>query len=272
MKAKLYNPLLSSLIVASIVVILGANLTNAAVREQSPPSPTPLIGSIPTATPMPTSGESPTPTTTPTATGDTRIELQAGESSGSVNIRAEPDPDADIVGTIRFPDRYEVTGRYFRWIRLRFDAAPGGAGWVFEEIVEVFGDISTVPDLSQEPTATVNPTIVSGTQTRAAIETIPGGLFTLTAEARVIDPPSLDDGSIVEETGDGARIVGALPTFTSPPNLPSRQTRGEIMEMTPTPSPTVQTPTLSGGLAPIVPILVLSGLGALGILLSFIRR
>jgi hypothetical protein len=276
------------LMVAVCIVVLGfgilmiVNQAQATVTsDQVGVTNTPLGLSLPSPTPIVTTAGTAAATAqatfTPTSESDAPVQLRAREEAGSVNVRFEANSDSELVGSIRFDDLYVVTGRYFRWIQIRFDPSPDGTGWVFDDLVEVIGDISTVPDLALAPEPTQDPAVAGATQTFEAIASAPGGFLTVTAGAREITAPSgvgNPASSAVAVTGD-ATVGGNLPTFTPPPNVPTTVAVDPLLEnqtdATPV-GPAPATQTGAEGIAPIVPIIVLGGLGILGLLIASLRR
>ena len=214
----------------------------------------------------------PTATWTPTPSA---VLIEVKEGAGEVNVRAEADIESELLGTIRAGEFYPVLGRYFRWIQFQFDSAPSGRGWVFDELVNVIGDESIIPDLSQGPLPTVDPIIDASTQTQAAITRTPGGILTITAESRILPVPGqVEDEGLVGEAPAGSfedGVPNILPTFTYPPN---------IIAAAPTvvePVQTITSPqsvplTVPDRLPPIFPILALGGAGLLGLVISALRR
>ena len=214
----------------------------------------------------------PTATWTPTASA---VMIEVKESAGEVNVRAEADIESELLGTIRTGEFYPVLGRYFRWIQFQFDSAPSGRGWVFDELVNIVGDESIIPDLSQGPLPTVDPIIEAATQTQVAITLTPGGILTITADSRILPVPGQpEEGSLPGEASargfqDG--IANILPTFTYPPNIiAAAPTQVEPVETSTSPEPTPL--TVPDRLPPIVPILALGGMGLLGLVISALRR
>lgn len=251
------------------------NLNAGSISEQVPPSATPVRVSLPTPTIVPTDGATPTPTQTPTETseaGAAGVLLQALETAGDVNVRIEGDINADRVGSISFGETYRVTGRYFLWYQIVFEASPTGRAFVFSDLVEIVaGDVTTLPDLS---IATAGPPVeVVATDEAATGEPAIGIDATDTADARVINPPS-GEGAIIAPDGEGTIIFGALPTFTYPADAASPRATA-VSDATVTQGETADSGQQTGsqtGLAPIAPILVLAGLGLLGLLVSAIGR
>jgi hypothetical protein len=273
---------LSLCVVVSVMLLAIVDMTvrgaNAGwTPDQAVVSPTPVRVTIPTAASVPTQGEPPTeipPTFTPTDQGP--AQLQAREGAGSVNVRLQADPDSEIVGTIQFGDLYVVTGRYFRWLQIRYEASPSRHGFIFEELVEIIGDQANIPDLTESALPTQDTTIADTTATWQAVEATPGALLTITADARVLEIPA---GANVEPGDDGSEADGMsassaltmpeiLPTFTFPPNLvalaPTQVPVDEIAVV----EPSGANLAIPDGIPPIVPIVVLAGLGVVGLLIG----
>lgn len=249
---------------------LAVSSINQPVTAQELVTATPVSGSFPTLPPPPIQGgATATPTYTPTAPG--RAVLEAKADAGDVNVRAEADIGADRIGTIRAGDQYPVLGKYFRWYQFQFDLAPAGRGWVFDELVNIIGDPSTIPDLSVEALPTDDPVIMGATQTQAALTQTPGGILTATENSRQIilpGTPAAPNAAEVAVSGDNAV---PLPTFTFPPDLIAA-TPVDLSLITPTPATGFTSISVSDGVPPIVPIVVLGGFGILGLFISSLRR
>lgn len=257
------------LIVNIIILCFLFDLSDHISQAQVPVSPTPnRVQPLPSPTSILTQALDATPTPTFTPQAESPVELEVLEAYGTIDVHFSGNLDSERVGTINVGERYTVLGVYFRWIQIQFDPSPDGTGWVFDEYVLVDGDLSTVRDFTvEEPT--VDPLIEGATQTWQAIELTPGGFLTVTAESRIIEPPSFNDSA--ENLGDLPGGV-VLPTFTYPANIIAQvPTQGEMIEATPIPNDTINIST-SNGIAPIVPILVLAGLGIMGLLISSVRR
>ena len=101
------------------------------------------------------------------------------EAIGQANMRATPDVNGELVGEIVVGTRYPVIGRseQFPWLLLGDRGTLRPIGWVFQELLTVYGDVNNVPfsttDVSEpyipsatpppdgitvEPTNSVNPT------------------------------------------------------------------------------------------------------------------
>lgn len=238
-------------------------------------SPTPLraqIGSTPTQGLRLEVQAS--PTFTPTATAQQAAFLEAKpEAADGVNVRAEADPEADVLGLIRPGEQYVVTGRYYLWLRFRYDRSPNGQGWVFGDLVNLSGDTTLIPDLAAEPQATTDATIVGATQTAEAITLTPGAPLTATADAQMLLEPVSINAAM-----SGAANVSGLPTFTPPPALaaattPSTNTGGVGEDTTMIEAGSAPISEISlANLPRILPIVLLGGLGILGVLISMLRR
>lgn len=257
-------------------VIVGFGWVGQGVQAQSNVSPTPVQVQIPNAAPG--GGEQSeatmTPTRTPTPVGPVLL-----EAITEANVRAEADLESEKLGTIRAGDTYPVLGRYFRWLQFQYDKSPNGTAWVFDELVTIIGDETTIPDLNVNALPTVDVAAVNATGTWEAITQTPGGLLTATAQARVLPAPGSNFGN-PGQGGDnnGVALPQVLPTFTWPPDLAAvGQTATSVpgngeSSATATPSVVATSNPVEDGMPPIAPILLLGGLGVLGLLIASIRR
>lgn len=254
-----------------IVIVVCSNLHSVNAQERI--TSTPVRINVPTdAAPDIEIVVTPTITRTPTPSA---VLLEAKESAGEVNVRAEADIESDRLGTIRAGEFYPVLGRYFRWLQFQFDSSPSGRAWVFDELVNITGDESTIPDLSEAPLPTVDPAIEAATQTEQAITQTPGGVLTATAQSRILPVPGQDDdvpgGDNPGESG--AEIAdNVLPTFTYPPDIVAVAPTEAEVTITPTISPGTTPLSVPDQVPPIVPILLLGAGGLLGLIVSSIRR
>lgn len=213
------------------------------------------------------------PTFTPTATEQQGAFLEVKpEAADGVNVRADADPEADILGLIRPGEQYVVTGRYYLWLRFRYDRSPTGQGWIFGDLVNLSGDTSLIPDLSIEPQATTDATVVGATQTAEAITLTPGAPLTATANARLLLEPVSVDAVVA-----GAVNASGLPTFTPPPQLVAAATPqpdgvGEAGANSAGETLPIGAVTLPSSIPPILPIIILGAIGVLGLLIGSLRR
>ncbi|PJF21833.1 MAG: hypothetical protein CUN56_09070 [Phototrophicales bacterium] len=232
-------------------------------------TPTPIRVVIPTQPIIPTIGPAqptPFPTFTPTEQGGPRLQL--APDAESANIRAEADPEAQILGTIAPGEQYEVTGRYFLWYQIRLQPGSQQRGYVFGALVEIIGDESLIPDLTIDPLPTQDPTIVAATQTTEAIQNLPGGQLTLTASVREIAPPGAEQilpGGDIQAPGT-PEAQQILPTFTFPPNIPAQAPNLSVIA-SPTPQNGLNLAT-NNSIPPITLVVVFAGAGIIGLLLS----
>lgn len=254
-----------------IVLLIGAHRAGAQELITS----TPVRIDVPTA--LPVLGDplvTETPTRTPTVPGPAMLEAKA--DAGDVNVRADADLNAEILGTIRAGDFYPVLGKYYRWYQIQFDLSPSGRAFVFEELVNIIGDASAITDLVLTPLPTDDPTLIAITLTQEAITQTPGGILTATAEARGLALPAgaVAGGGLGGVAPQPGELIGAptvLPTFTYPPDIIAiAPTQG--VPATPTANPDVSLPEISDGVPPIVPIVLLGGMGLLGLAVSSITR
>ncbi|MBN1202354.1 MAG: SH3 domain-containing protein [Anaerolineae bacterium] len=244
-------------ITLSGLIAAGASVAGAdsPARQQTA---TPVQLEFPT--PTPTQGPpTETPTRTPTSQGPAVVEAAFEET----RVRAWPDIDDNILGTIYPGEFYAVLGRRFNWYQIEYPNSPSGTGWVYNEVVNLIGDEALIPDLEVEDIPTVDPNFSAAQETAAFITATPGAIFTLTAQ--VLITPT---GVFTAEPGEAAAPTlepGApLPTFTIPPFTNTPIIIPQAAESSSNDS--------EGGLPPIVPILALAALGLMGLLASFLRR
>lgn len=69
------------------------------------------------------------------------------EAVGQANLRAEPSTDAALMGEIRAGTRYPVIGRseFFPWVLLGDPVTQQPIGWVFRDLLTIYGDLNQVP-------------------------------------------------------------------------------------------------------------------------------
>lgn len=262
----------------TVYLIILSFATNVPLRwtllAQSNVSATPIRVVIPTST-LPSTEISiatSTPTATSTEEGPIMMEVRVGVEGA--NIRSEPDPEADQVGTIAEGESYRVLGRYFRWIQFETDNSPTGRAWVFDELVQIIGDESEIPNIDPFSAPTDVPQVAAATLTWAAITQTPGSVLTATAQSRIISAPTSGSGD--PEINSSAQTSASLPTFTPPANLVLQvPTEVDGFLPTSTPEPDALSNALdiaqSTEIPPIVFIAGLGGLGILGILMAVLR-
>jgi hypothetical protein len=246
------------------LIVCGMLMMVGRVRAQEAPTATPApvdLSSV--AGQQPLFADPPTATRTPTQAPPALL-----EPLETANIRAEPSTDAAILGVMRTGERYNVTGRYFQWYQFQYQQSPNGLGWVFGELVRIDGDPNLIPEIDLSVQATLDPVLLGATQTLQAVTQTPGGLLTATANARIIAPPP---GAGAGVSADGSAAGTPMATFTYP--------AGVVFVPTPEGGRMVEDDASQaaasdggGGLPPIVPILVMGGIGVLGLAISSVRR
>ncbi len=240
-----------------ILILSSYTITFGQVRQ----SPTPIIVNL--VTPTPFINQQVVATVTPTFTATPRgpVLLEVKESSGSVNVRAEPDPNSERFGSIEFGTQYQVFRQYFLWYEFQYDLSPSGRAWVYGELVDIVGDATEIEviDTLDDTSALLDPAL-QFTETALAITIIPGGIETATAGARILSvPTNINEASI--EVVD----LTPYPTFTYP---------ADIVAIVPTNTNQLTSETTSsqpGQVPPLFPILMLGGFGMIGLLVSSLR-
>jgi len=232
------------------MILMGA----ITVAAQEAPTPTPLVIQLATTAPN-SGGDDPalvlsTATWTPTTTGPVQL-----EPLDIANVRALPSTDEAQLGVIRSGEVYVVTARYENWYQFQYNPAPNGIGWVYGELVTITGDTSGVPLVNPyaEPTSpsalpTSESAILPGTGAGGVIATVSG-----------------------QDSAGGSGNAPSLPTFTYPPGLSRPLPTDPGTVSTPEPASSSGS-VIAADTPPILPILVLGGLGILGLAFSSLRR
>ena len=103
----------------------------------------------------------PAPQQAPSATPPP-VRVEAIEPQGT-NVRAGPGTDYDLLGTMVAGQVGEILGRSndSAWLKITYVGPHGNEGWVFRQIVRVFGDVPTLPIAEPPPTPTLPPTSTS---------------------------------------------------------------------------------------------------------------
>ena len=156
----------------------------------------------------------------------------AGQTTGveaeayiSANLRSVPNIEGDLVGEIQNGTRYPVIGRseLYPWVLLGEVGTAAPKGWVFQDLVEIYGDVFAVPFTEQAvtpgaaPPATVAPV---GTPPVDA----PAGEPTATLRPDLQVTP-LNSGAAGGEAEPPRPTLP--PTLTTPPG-PTGSVQGEI--------------------------------------------
>ncbi len=101
--------------------------------------------------------ESPTPDFT---------NVVSGLLNGEVNIRFGPGVDYPRIGVAFAGEQFQITAYHTQlpWLQIRYPDAPNGFGWVAEDLLDVQGDIFSLPAISQTnfnlPTLTPTPNVI----------------------------------------------------------------------------------------------------------------
>lgn len=230
-----------------LAVLLSPNMH---IYAQGADDATPVRASLVTRTPESAQVLAPTITPSLTPTPQPAVRLQALQSAGNVNVRALPDIESDLLGTIAHGTLYPVLRNYYRWYELRYELSPNGRAWVYGDLVTIEGDRS----------------LIAVIDTLNAIEP-PSGIALSggpNAEEAGANPRTIEIATVEAEAAIAVEVVDAtaLPTFTPPATQPPFAHQLEAVEA-------AQPPLLN--LPPLVAILALAGLGALGLLISLFR-
>lgn len=268
------------LVLGLAAIFLLHSRVGAEPAQQIVPTATPVQASLPTPLPL-------VPANVPGATNVPVTRTPTPESAASLeaiteaNVRSQPDPESDRLGTIRAGDTYTVIGRYYRWYQFQYNQSPSGTGWVFDELVKITGNVDRIPDLSLgTPTPDVN--ALQANSTLVVLTQTPGGVLTATAGVGALPLPVESSGSNTSTTNNSSPNILAigsqtpLPTYTVPPNLgainpPPAASGTPVQDAT---ASTIQTSdfVIPSRIPPILPILILGGAGILGLIVSSLRK
>ncbi|MBN1428892.1 MAG: hypothetical protein JXB07_10950 [Anaerolineae bacterium] len=231
-----------------------ASQTHTVVAQLLQSTPTGSQIQIPTGTPTQVGGPTATPSRTPS------IAPVMAQVIQEARLRTAPDigTDANIVATLEGGTILPVVGQWlgYHWLLVSWAEAPGGQAWIHDSVVEITGDLTTVPAVTPQPQATVEPTQAALDATATVILQTPGGPETATAIA--FSMPS----GVYTVTPGAQTVGGALPTFTPP-------------------DPYVQPETLSPpdgstqsrrGPAPAILIIALGAMGLLTLAVGLVKR
>jgi hypothetical protein len=217
-------------------------------------SPTSIL-QFPTATQTVVGGPTATSSRTPTLTP-----VLAEALGDPTNLRSGPSLDFDIVGELSAGTSVPVIGRSVRfpWLLVIWQDAPGGQAWVYEQLVRVIGDITTVPIVEEPQLPTVDPTQAAIQATATILLQTPGAAETATATA-FFAPTGVYTQTPGGPVGPG--VGGPQPTFTPPDPLQ------QVMTL----APPETTPERRGP-APAALIISLGLMGVLTLGMGLLRR
>jgi uncharacterized protein YraI len=133
-------------------------------------------GAAPTATPFAPDAVEPSPTQglvgvfiPATATLQPTPDFSnvvSGRLNGEVNIRFGPGVEYDRLGIGQPGDQFEITGWHTQlpWLQVRYETSPNGYAWIAQDLLDVQGDVTSLPSLSQLifnlPTLTPTPPVL----------------------------------------------------------------------------------------------------------------
>jgi uncharacterized protein YraI len=74
----------------------------------------------------------------------------SGTTSGEVNIRYRPDPNAERLGVAQAGDVFEITGYHtqFPWVQVAYPASPNGQAWIAIDLLQITGDVYSTRAIS----------------------------------------------------------------------------------------------------------------------------
>lgn len=251
----------TALIVAGLLLAITAGAATAAgqpiAAQQGTltPSPTTEQLQLPTATATQVGG--PTATTTPTATLVPVLAETIGDPT--TNLRTGPGLDFEVLAELPPATMLPITGRWlgYQWYQVAWEDGPDGLAWVYEPLVVVRGDITTVPAVEPPTAPTADPNLAGAEATAAVLVLTPGAAETATATAFF-----LPTGVYTQTPSSGDTGAGPLPTFTPPEPYVQPQ---EIAA----PASTEEAQT---AFPPAAVIFTLLGMGVLMLLLGVLRR
>lgn len=126
------------------------------------PNAAPPAATLPAITTAPEASTSDITSTPPIAATATLANAITGTLSGTVNLRSGPGVEYPRIGEGRAGDVFVITAYHsgVPWVRVQYDAVPSGEAWIAVELLEIQGDIYTLPAISQLnfPTPTITPT------------------------------------------------------------------------------------------------------------------
>lgn len=245
-----------------VALVFVTIMANTALSFAQDVTPTPGVVNLQPLSPPTADPAQNLPTATPMPTQTTLIRIEARDFA---NVRLEPDTSAPQIGTIRAGETFTVLARHISWIQFQYPSSPNGRGWVYGELVNVTGgDISSVPELADpygdfevELTQQAQGPASAGQATLAQLVMTPGSIMTV--QSPVVSGAIPTDAVGLPTT--------PRPTFTYPPGLIAMAPTQQSLNST-----TTSSPTSNSGLAPIVPIVVLGGIGVIGLLIGSLRR
>ena len=212
---------------------------------------TPVRANLVTPTPEGALALAPTITPSYTPTPLPAVRLQALQSAGNVNVRALPDIESELLGTIAHGALYPVLRNYYRWYELNFELSPNGRAWVYGDLVTIEGDPAQIEAIDN-----LDAVVAPGSAALLGDEN---------ADRTSANPRTIDIATGEADAASVVEVIEAtpLPTYTPPATQPVFVHQLEVIE--------ASEPRLLD-LPPLVPILALAGLGIVGLLISMLRN
>lgn len=249
---------LNSIYPIRLLLIIKLLLIGISTYAQTPASPTPIFVILTTPTPFVEQAVATvTPTFTPTPVGVVLLEVKEG--SGGINVRTEPGPEADQLGTISFGTLYPVYRQFYSWYEIEFELSPNRRGWIYGEFVDIIGDSNEIEFIEDFNWATPQGSLSSATEES---DELGADSVSSTPVTRQLDAPAT-----IESANQTPTVQLVLPTYTYPPsnNTTSQiALRSEVSEDANQNTATEQMP-------PLLPILLLGGAGMIGLLFDSLR-
>jgi hypothetical protein len=254
----------SGFLIAVFTGLLAVGLTvNAALASdnsvlQQAATPTGGGGQLqlPTATQTVVGGPTSTPTRTPTL-----APVFAEVIGDPTNLRSLPTiGDEYVIESLSPGITLPIIGRWlgYDWLLVAWEDGEDGQAWVYEPLVVIRGDITTVPSVEPPPPPTVNPTQAAAQATETILLQTPGAIEAATGTAAFAPT-----GIFTQTPGAGEQsAAGVLPTFTpgqayvQPEALPNSGNSGDGKSLIP----------------PAVLIVSLASMGILALALGLLRR
>jgi beta-lactamase class A/uncharacterized protein YraI len=122
------------------------NVPVSVVDVSAPPPATPTALPIVAVETVSTNSNASAPVVTPFFTPTPRYSV-IGFVSGEINIRYGPGTDYPPVGRAFAGESLQLTGYHtqFPWVQLRWVDSPNGFAWVHQDVIEIKGDIYSLP-------------------------------------------------------------------------------------------------------------------------------
>ncbi len=210
---------------------------------------------LPTATATVVGGPTATPTRTPTF-----APVYAEVIGDPTNLRSLPTiGDEYVIESLSPGITLPIIGRWlgYDWLLVAWEDGVDGQAWVYEPLVVIRGDITTVPAVEPPPPPTVNPTQAAAEATATILLQTPGAIEAATGTAAFAPT-----GIFTQTPGPDGQSAGVLPTFTpaqayvQPEVLPNPGESGAKKSLVP----------------PAVLIVSLASMGILALALGLLRR